>query len=109
MFSKYKTRKVFLTKNTARKEVDIKVGKKGGFNKNDYKSFTRINTSNIPFAIEVLKELYVAYNFESDVGVANLIKYEFECDCTVEQVREARGYYTDVEEDDKNIYKNCVV
>lgn len=110
MFSKYKKKKFALEKVEVRKESYGRESKNALPAYNPLKEFVSIRTENIPYAIEILKELYPAAALYNNVTAATLIRYEFQCECTVKQVEDSRGYYmtSNEEEDVRHIYKHCL-
>lgn len=109
MFSKYKTKKSVVKEIETRKEMHAREGKYALPSVNVFKEFTKINTENIPVAIEMLKELYPAFKFENNKATSYLITHEFDCECTEEQVKESRKYIIEPEEEEiRNIYKHCL-
>lgn len=106
MFDKYPNRKIAVTPAPIRQQVTAK----GSTDvKKLFKEFNEIKTENIPYAIEVLRELHPAFNFNSDKAVACLITFELECHCTEEQVKKSREFYkSTVEEDARLRYNQCV-
>lgn len=110
MFSKYKKNKFALEKVEIRKESYARESKKALPAYNPLKEFVSIKTENIPYALEILKELHPAAILKNSITVASLIRYEFQCECTSKQVEEARGYYmtSNEEEDLRHIYKHCL-
>jgi hypothetical protein len=109
MFSKYRIKKSVVKEIEIRKEVHARESKNALFGVDVFKQFTKINTENIPTAIEILKELYPQYKFQSNKLTSNLIRREFECECSEEQVKEARKYDISPEEEEiRNMYKHCL-
>lgn len=109
MFSKYKKKKFAIKEVETRKEINARESRNAHPGFDAFKQFTKINTDNIPWAIEILKELHPAFKFENNKFVATLIQYEFECECTEEQVKEARKYDMSPEEEEiRNMYKHCL-
>jgi hypothetical protein len=107
MFSKYGRR--VLSALPIKKALESTPARIDTSGRDAYKEFTEMATENIPTAVEVLKEMYPRYNFNNDVYVSNLIKHEFECTCTPEQVREARSYYEPPEQTELELlYRHCL-
>jgi hypothetical protein len=110
MFSKYKKKKFAVEKVEIRKKSYARESKDALLSYNPLKEFVSIRTENIPYAIEILKELYPAGTLDNNVTAATLIRYEFQCECTAKQVEDSRGYYmtSNEEEDARYIYSHCL-